>query len=281
MKENLYNYINKANWTNKIFDENKAYVCSKFSQLVYGYKPKDVVNRTEFYEISENVLAENINIRQFRDQLFNNDFILLFILETPSSVTIGISIYKAIIVASRGTSYWKDWGINVNFLKNDICKFNNLKFHRGFNKIALIKIDEVYKCLKKQKAPIYFTGHSLGGALSGIFYYNFTNSCLSNNSLLIQNIKSAYTFGMPRFCNKDIFTGLYHIYNPIDIIPRIPPKIFGYCNLKNEYELTQISLKPRVNRSCTSLIQLFRIIIRGGREHKLYRYISKLYLIVK
>lgn len=288
IEDNLYKYINQVDWLDKNFNGNKAYVCSKFSEIIYKYKPKNLNDRTYFYEINPQVLEEHPNIREFYNLLFNSDFLLLFIVETPSSVTIGVSFYRAIIVASRGTSYWKDWGINLKFLKTKVCLRLKLKFHFGFNTIAINTIEEMYSILESKGIPIYFTGHSLGGAISGIFYYYFKNNCNChiNYRLSNDNANSAYTFAMPKFRNKkllDVFNGLFHIYNPFDLVPRTPPGILGYCNSDNEYELTSSGLQLKIIRKKMTFLQIIKTILKGKiiKEHIIENYISMLYKTVK
>ncbi|MFD2917124.1 lipase family protein [Psychroserpens luteus] len=286
MKENLYKYINKADWKNTGFCENKAYVCSQFSKLIYNYKPTDKKDRTNFFEINEETLSKNPNISAFNTFINNFDFRVIFIFENKDSVTIGLSINRAIIIASRGTSYWKDWGINLNFFKATVCNIEKLKFHRGFNKIATKTVDKIYKKISAETAPIYFTGHSLGGALSGIFYYNFTTNCNCIKDVRLKNNNkiSGYTFGMPRFSNKTVnkTDSLFNLYNPLDIVPMTPPKAFGYKNQKSEYELSELGLELRQERKRIKTLKKLSVIFKGKatKEHNIDRYISFLHPLV-
>ncbi len=65
--------------------------------------------------------------------------------------------------------------------------------------------------------PLYFTGHSLGGALA-----------ILATQLAAKDIHGAcYTFGGPRVGNLPFFEGLktpvYRVVNSSDIVPRVPP----------------------------------------------------------
>ena len=286
MEENLYKYINKSDWKSTKFCKNKAYVCSKFSKLIYSYKPTESNDRTNFYKINDDVLSKHLGIKDFNAFISNLDFRLIFIFETKDSITIGLSINKAIIIASRGTSYWKDWWNNLNLFKTKVCNLEKLKFHKGFNKIATKTIDKIYEKIANETVPVYFTGHSLGGALSGIFYYNFISNCncIRDVKLKNQNKISGYTFGMPRFSNRTLnqTDSLFNLYNPLDIVPMTPPKIFGYTNQKCEYKLSKFGLELSKEREQTGFLKKINIILKANvsKEHNIDKYISFLHSLV-
>jgi triacylglycerol lipase len=76
--------------------------------------------------------------------------------------------------------------------------------------------------------PLYFTGHSLGGALA----------VLSTAKMLQMSLPVAavYTFGQPRvgdavFCRNyeaDFVGHTFRFVNDLDIVPRVPPRILNY-----------------------------------------------------
>lgn len=200
--ENLYKFINRENWTNDSFSTTKAYVCSEISRLVYEYKPQKVKDRINIYEIDQHTLkSENQEVQRFISLLFNRDFRVLFIIETNKIITFGISFGRVVIVASRGTSYWKDWFINLNILKVQTF-LPKLKLHKGFNDIAEISQYTAWSKIFDKSEPVYFTGHSLGGALSAVLFFKFKNQ--KKRGINPDNIKSAYTFGMPRIANRNV-----------------------------------------------------------------------------
>ena len=149
------------------------------------------------------------------------------------------------ILAFRGTEAdFKDILTDVNFLKNQ-TNDGKYKMHGGFwegiNKIwgvsgppkmqGKIQVDiigpegvlsEMEKLPKG--LPIYYTGHSLGGALATIAAYR-------------RNPTALYTYGSPRVAGKELAKFIndpasnFHIYrfvNSTDIVPRVPPTGFGH-----------------------------------------------------
>lgn len=284
MKDNLYKYINKSDWKSIAFCKNKAYVCCRLSKLIYSYKPTKLNDRTKIYGINDIDFSEDLGIKEFRILISNLDFRLIFIIQNKDFIIIGLSIHRAIFVVSRGTSYWKDWVNNLKLFRTRICYMKNLKFHTGFNNIAIKTIDGIYKEISNETAPIYFTGHSLGGALSGIFYYYFTSSCNCIRNVMLKNEISAYTFGMPRFSNKTLkqTDSLFNLYNPLDIVPKTPPKIFGYTDQKCEYKLSESGLEISKEYEHIGLLKAIKVVIKGNvaKEHSIEKYLSFLHLFV-
>ncbi|UPT69959.1 MAG: lipase family protein [Flavobacterium sp. JAD_PAG50586_2] len=286
MRENLYKYINAADWNDTSFSVTKAYVCAKFSQLIYEYKPTSLNDRTSFYDINDETLRNYKNISQFNSLLSNSDMNLLFIAEDRHSVTVGISAFRVVIVASRGTAVKKDWLINLNFPKNKACKLEKLNFHRGFHNIALKTLDKIHKRLAREDAPVCFTGHSLGGALTGILYFYFRSNCncRGSHAILKRNSISAYTFGMPMFSNKKspTFDNLYHIYNQKDIVPAIPPKSLKFQQNGIQYEISVSGLNKVENHKFINFKKFIKLIFNGKvvKEHVIENYIAMLQNVV-
>jgi hypothetical protein len=258
MSEKLYDYVKNVKWEDNEFSIEKAYIFSRISKLIYQYKRKSPKDRVNFYDLTQTTTEKDGDLKEFLSLLEQNEIQLLFVLETPYGVTIGISFNNVIIVASRGTKYWKDWGINLNVLKAKTV-FDKVKFHKGFNNIADISIFKVWHRLAKRKEPIYFTGHSLGAAVSAILFLKFKYSYrrfISNHKII-----SAYTFGMPRFFNHSLFPieDIHHFYNDLDIVPKIPFKIAGFKNLPCEYTFDDEKLILTVKRKRFQLFKSMKL----------------------
>ena len=109
---------------------------------------------------------------------------------------------KAIVLAFRGTADLSNWmtdfkGIKVPLTGYPTC--DGCKIHDGFNEAynvirpnvlsAVQNLQTIYK-----RAPIYVTGHSLGGALAVLAALDLDQ--------MGNNIAGVYTYGQPRVGNK-------------------------------------------------------------------------------
>ena len=111
-------------------------------------------------------------------------------------------------------------------------RFQGMRVHLGFQRALDSVWDEVATLLADyrevhQRAPICFTGHSLGGALASLALSRFPGTGTS-----------LYTFGAPRvgngpFCEHLVAKadlGLYRFVNGHDMVTHGPPTTFGYLH---------------------------------------------------
>ena len=104
--------------------------------------------------------------------------------------------------------------------------------HRGFKK----EVDDLWPQLEaaimEDRRELWFTGHSLGGAMA----YICAGRCLLSH---IQNEpREVHTFGSPRIGNKRYvnYTKIPHYrwVNNNDLVPTVPPVWFGYRHTGQE-----------------------------------------------
>ena len=73
--------------------------------------------------------------------------------------------------------------------------------------------------------PLFFTGHSLGGALA----------LLTTVEIAREAYGACYTYGAPRVANYEFFenvkTPVYRVVNSADIVPRVPPVMVVWVKL--------------------------------------------------
>jgi hypothetical protein len=140
------------------------------------------------------------------------------------------------VVAFRGTEMVvDDFLADVEF-KLEACGRNwnvttqSVKVHEGFAKALDLVWKELMEALVACKTPIWFTGHSLGGALAVLAAYRFHHEP-TGNATIHPEIGGIYTFGQPRVGNehfKDDFPArladrMYRYVNDTDIVPQVPP----------------------------------------------------------
>jgi hypothetical protein len=87
--------------------------------------------------------------------------------------------------------------------------------HNGFKLLILEVWEEIQQQLDALPTPVYYTGHSLGGALAVL-------------AASLKKPVGVYTFGSPRIGNGDFVASakdidIYRVVNPRDIVVGVPP----------------------------------------------------------
>lgn len=145
---------------------------------------------------------------------------------------------KKIIVSFRGTEgKLADWATNLQVNKEYLkgAKAQG-KVHEGFYKglcSVWAEVDKEIKRLSNNDQTIWFTGHSLGGALA----------TLAAAELKFQDdpydFQGLYTFGQPRvgdndfarLFNKFLKKKCFRLVNNNDVVSRVAPRIMGYSHI--------------------------------------------------
>jgi len=122
-----------------------------------------------------------------------------------------------LILALRGTEA-ELADIKADLKVDLITVSGEQKVHHGFyDAFNAVKSDIESDLAEHPGAPIYITGHSLGGALA----------IMATRYLASDSLGACYTFGGPRVGNSlfadDIKTPIYRIVNAADGVPRVPP----------------------------------------------------------
>lgn len=118
------------------------------------------------------------------------------------------------VLVFRGTADLRNWLTNVRAVP--VRWSRGGKVHRGFQR-ALQKVwDEVALHLDSIQAPIFYTGHSLGGALATLAASH-------------RPPEVAYTFGSPRVGDDEfvatLTAPLFRVINRRDIVTTLPPVV--------------------------------------------------------
>ena len=291
----LWAIINKADWSDKYFSLEKAYVCSALSEIAYQHIPEYEVKNSKRIKIVPcqhyREIIKSKNSTNIRPLLQSADFGNFFIIETRFVVLIGIITNKVIFIAIRGTYELYDWMVNLNARKYVLSTESNAKLHLWFYRAIVTCFDQISNELNKSSiqsdTPIYVTGHSLGGAMGAILHSQWTTfpSSLVNPIGPLHNYRifthSCYTFGMPRYGNTEavMFRPPFHLYNKLDIVPSLPPKWLGYENSIKEYQLDGLNISYKSKRESVRFINwLFRLLVGIAiKNHNIEIYKQRIY----
>lgn len=135
-------------------------------------------------------------------------------------------------MAFRGTDEIEDWLDNLNAFQERVL-FGG--FHRGFwaslRDVWTPLFDQYEELRNLKKRPLFFTGHSLGGAMATIAAARMIHADLP--------FMSAYTFGQPRamtlessrIFNVEAGPRFFRFQNNNDIVTRVPARLMGYSHV--------------------------------------------------
>lgn len=139
------------------------------------------------------------------------------------------------VIVCRGTEAndWNDIQADVNALTALAETVG--KVHRGFKQ----EVDDLWpyleEALKSNTKTLWFTGHSLGGAMATIC----AGRCLLSH--IKSEPKGLFTYGSPRVGDKCYvnYTNIPHFrwVNNNDFVTRVPPFWFGYRHCGREMYL--------------------------------------------
>jgi pimeloyl-ACP methyl ester carboxylesterase len=125
-----------------------------------------------------------------------------------------------VVLAFRGTEQKiKDFKTDIDFKKVCIDQEKNINVHEGFYKAFSSIWPQILPELEILKVPVFYTGHSLGGALATLAAYKRPTDAI-------------YTFGSPRVGDSNFAYAIdsehFRVVDDTDIIPDMPPFEFGY-----------------------------------------------------
>ncbi len=142
------------------------------------------------------------------------------------------------------------------------------KVHRGYREAILDIAHEVKRALQAPKRPLYFTGHSMGGALATLA------------STLSPGPTATYTFGAPRVGNRAFATALRNLFRIVhadDIAPKYPLPL-GYRHGGEAWRLSDDGALTKGASLFDQLIIPFtpKGITKGVLDHRVSVYARKL-----
>lgn len=131
----------------------------------------------------------------------------------------------------RGSDDLRAWLTNLQFQHES---WSTGEVHAGFKRALVTKVwPDVLHVLDSLDCPLFYAGHSLGGALAVL-------------AASLRAPRATYTFGSPLVGNAPFaatFDGkpLFRVVNHIDVVTSVPPAFFGYHHAG---ELHRIGQEP-------------------------------------
>ena len=121
------------------------------------------------------------------------------------------------------------------------------KVHRGFKYLLNTIWPEICDTLDENKFPLFYTGHSMGGAIA-------------NMAASLRPPRAVYTFGAPRIGDVEFARTLasipvFNVINARDIVTGRPVVTFFSCRCgreKQRYDRTGARFQPGAFYSCRS-----------------------------
>ena len=204
------------------YSDRTAAMMAAFSQLAYA--PFQNVVAPEGQPRPEidggrQLLAEHLKAGGFELRgVINQDDVQVFLAVNPGEFA---------VLAFRGTANWGDWKIDLNAPLIALPDHKGVRVHRGFWEAFAALSEDIRALIDRPELAdlgLYVTGHSLGGALAQIASMAFERDTLA----------ACYTYGSPRVATLD-FDELvkcphYRIVDNWDLVPGVPPPIFGYLH---------------------------------------------------
>jgi triacylglycerol lipase len=146
------------------------------------------------------------------------------------------------MIVSRGTepTKWDDIAADAKAW-TIACDIGRV--HSGFDGHVNLLWPDLENRLRENQRPVWFAGHSLGGAMAAVCAVRCKLSPIPSNPQAI------FSFGAPRVGDKAYASFLkirhYRWVNNNDAVPRFPPRLIGYHHMGREI---YINRKGKISR---------------------------------
>lgn len=170
------------------------------------------------------------------------------------------------ILVFRGTDSNRDY---VTDFESGILPWdrNEIGVHKGFRKALDSVWDEVEKELSELVCPIFYTGHSLGGALATLAASRYRP-------------QAVYTYGSPRVGNDAFVRSLqtlpiHRVVDNKDAAASLPPEVLGFRHVG----LLQLLMEPHTEAKENSIFAPLKIFEEPPRilaDHAPVNYVDRI-----
>ncbi|MCC9601062.1 lipase family protein [Stieleria sp. JC731] len=190
------------------------------------------------------------------------------------------------VIACRGTepTEWNDIKADANAAS--VLAETVGRVHRGFKR----EVDDLWPMIETalldNRQPLYFCGHSLGGAMATIS----AGRCFLSH--IASSPEELFTFGSPRVGDKRYINYVqldhYRYVNNNDIVTRVPPSLLGYRHSGSEVyfdhngRIRKLGVVSKRRDKWRGFIRsLKRWKIDHFSDHSIHRYIDALIVAVQ
>jgi triacylglycerol lipase len=183
------------------------------------------------------------------------------------------------VVVCRGTEP-NDWNdIKADLTLSLVLSETAGYVHRGFKR----EVDDLWPRLEQalvtNTRPVWFTGHSLGGAMATICAGRCKVSTISSDP------RSLYTFGSPRVGDRRyvhyVNIEAYRWVNNNDIVTRVPPPWLGYRHkgqeiyLDSDGEIRRLTVWQRLKDRWRGFLRGLKLReLDHFTDHSIARYVD-------
>jgi hypothetical protein len=218
-----------VNWADDAQSWKKAYLFACLSELVYLRMSKYELRGKDRYKVIPSsalrLLLEN-DLEVELSQVMTDAADVRAAFTDSDSLVIGIFDFNRFIaVAVRGTmtrlnKILGDLTVDLDAKKHWI---DQRAYHVGFYDDAKGALGDLVGAVGSGSKPVYFTGHSMGGAISGLL-----PSIWREGTGL--RLMTPYTFASPRFGNEFVAETYrnYAYVRAADPFPHVPTRSMGY-----------------------------------------------------
>ncbi len=206
------------------FSLTNAWWLCELSRLIYRQDPDEAGESALPPTRSE--ILHSVGLKEIQSFCHGTNYCSLVTPDIEASAPFAVLVF-------RGTMGFKSWPSNLNSSLRSWPGGGSV--HRGFKAGFTRLWQKIDPALSRMNLPLFFTGHSLGGALAVLA------ASMRPEALV-------YTFGAPKtgdaaFIRSLASTRLYRVENDRDLIPSMPPAAIspGYRHagvlicLKNDF----------------------------------------------
>jgi Lipase (class 3) len=229
----LWNLVHDpaVDWADDTQNWKKAYLFACLSELVYLRMSKYELRGKDRYKVIPSAALQFLlesDMELDLGQVMTEAADVRAVFTDSESLVIGIFDFNRFIaVAVRGTM------TRLNKILGDLTVDLDAKrhwidqraYHVGFYDDAKGALGDLIDAVGSESKPVYFTGHSMGGAISGLL-----PSIWREGTAL--RLMTPYTFASPRFGNEFVAETYrnYAYVRAADPVPHVPTRSMGYCS---------------------------------------------------